>query len=41
VRSSKEIRGRIEKGRKSDTVEREDLHSQLSYTPRRNHHPTP
>jgi len=41
VRSSREIRGRMEKRRESDTVEREDLCSQLSYTSRRDRYPAP
>jgi len=41
MRSDREIRGRVEKRRKSNIVEGEDLRSRLDYTPRRNHHPTP
>jgi len=41
MRSNREIRGRMKKRRKSNTVKGEDLCSRLGYTPRRNHHPTP
>jgi len=41
MRSDREIRGRMEKRRKNNTVEGEDLRPQLGYTLRRNHHLTP
>jgi len=41
MRSDREIRVRVEKRRKNNTVEGEVLRPQLGYTPRRNHHLKP
>jgi len=41
ARSSRKVRRRLEKRKKSDTVKGEDLHSRLGYAPRRNCHQTP
>jgi len=41
MRSDRKIRERMEKRRKSNTVEGKDLRSQLSYTQGRNRHPAP